>query len=86
MEYTGGRRARLGVDERAEGTASSIKAPCAPREHVCAQSRANVPRTSHAHVGAELRMRRAARRERQRDHAGAERAGPRAGRAQGRAS
>jgi hypothetical protein len=46
----GGRRARLGVDEGPEGTASRAKAPCAPREHVRAQSHANAPRTSHAHV------------------------------------
>jgi hypothetical protein len=66
MEYMGGRRARLGVDERAEGTASRAKAPRAPRKHARAQGRANVSLTSHAHVRAE-------------------RAGPRAGRAQGHA-
>jgi hypothetical protein len=63
-----------GVDERAEGTTSRAKAPCAPHKHMRAQSHANVTRTSHAHVGAELRV---ARRERQRGHAGAKRGGPR---------
>jgi hypothetical protein len=59
MEYTGrgrwvarGRRARLGVDERAEDTASRAKAPRAPREHTRAQVHANAPRTSHAHAHA----------------------------------
>jgi hypothetical protein len=33
MEYTGGRWARLGVDEHAEGMASRAKALCAPCEH-----------------------------------------------------
>jgi hypothetical protein len=69
MEYTGGRRARLGVDERAEGTASRAKALRAPREHARAQGRANVPLTSHAHVGAERVGSRAVRAQ---GHAGAD--------------
>jgi hypothetical protein len=80
-----GRRARLGVDERAEGTASHAKAPRAPREHARAQGRTDAPRTSRARAGAELRTRRAARRE----QAAGPRRGPRhcacAGRAPGRA-
>jgi hypothetical protein len=65
-----GRRARLGVDERAEGTASRAKAPRAPREHERAQGRADASRTSHAHAGAELRAT-----SRQWGHAKTERAG-----------
>jgi hypothetical protein len=77
MEYTGGRQARLGVDERVEGTASRAKAPCAPREHARTQGRIDASWTGCAHAGAEPRT----RRERQRGHAKAERAGPHAGRA-----
>jgi translation initiation factor IF-2 len=51
----GGRRARLGVDERAESAASHAKALCAPREHARAQGRADTPRTGRAHAGAEPR-------------------------------
>jgi hypothetical protein len=67
----GGRRACLGVDERVESTTSRVEAPRAPREHARAQGRADATRTSRAHVGAELRTRRAARRERQRGTPGA---------------
>jgi hypothetical protein len=58
--YRGGRRAR-GRQECAESTASRAKASRAPREHARAQGRSNAPRPSRAHVGAELRMRRAKR-------------------------
>jgi hypothetical protein len=80
-----GRRARLGVDERAEGMVSRAKAPRAPREHERAQGRADAPRTSHAHVGAELRTRRAVRHEQAAGPRRDRTRGPRAGRAQGRA-
>jgi hypothetical protein len=93
MEYTGGIRvargrwARLGVDERADGTASRAKAPRAPREHVRALGRASAPRTSHAHAGAVLRTRHTACREQAAGPRHDRTCGPRAigtpGRAQG---
>jgi hypothetical protein len=53
MEYMGGRRACLGVDERVESTMSHAEAPRAPREHARAQGRADASRTGRAHAGAE---------------------------------
>jgi hypothetical protein len=81
-----GRRARLGVDERAEGTTSRAKAPRAPREHTHAQGCADAPRTSRAHAEAELRTRRATCREQAAGPRRDRMRGLRAGRAQGRAS
>jgi hypothetical protein len=63
MEYTGGRRvargrwARLGVDERAEGTASHAKALRAPREHAHAQGRAANESCARAALHATSRQR-----------------------------
>jgi hypothetical protein len=68
MEYTGGRRARLGVDERVENVAgryASCRGHGEPRQSTVhhastyAQGRTNESRTGRAHAGAELRTRRA---------------------------
>jgi translation initiation factor IF-2 len=50
-----GRRARLGVYERAEGVESHAKTLCTPREHARAQGCADASRTGRAHAGAALR-------------------------------
>jgi hypothetical protein len=61
-----------GATRRTESTANRAKTPCAPRKHAREQGRADAPRTSRAHAGAELHTRRATRRE--------QAAGPRQGR------
>jgi hypothetical protein len=82
MEYTGGRGHILGVDKRAKGTANRAKAPCTTRARTRTAALTRRERVAHTPGPSCARV---ARHGRQRDHAEADRAGPRAGQAQGHA-